>query len=657
MAHYLLGVDTGGTFTDFVLYDGATLRVHKRLSTPHAPEEAILAGITELGVPLNELTVVHGSTVATNAALENKGVKTAYVTNYGFGDVLTIGRQARDQLYSLQPEPRQPPVPAQLCFETGGRVGADGCAIEPLTTAELARLREQIVASGVEAVAINLLFSHLDDRFEKAIAAVIPPDIFVSRSSAVLPEYKEYERGITTWLNAWIGPVAQRYLMRLQSSLAGRPLCIMQSNGGTMSAEHAAEYAVHMLLSGPAGGIAAARYIGDMIGQRKLMTFDMGGTSTDVSLYDGELRLTTEGRIGPYPVGIAMVDIHTIGAGGGSLAYVDAGGLLHVGPESAGADPGPACYGRGGTLPTVTDANVVLGRLPATATLAGNLALDNASARNAVASCARDLNVTIEEAAQGILDIANEHMRQALRLISVQRGFDPQQFTLLCFGGAGGLHVCDLADGLNMTRALVPAHAGVFSAFGMLAAPRVRHLSRTHSSLLETVSEAALDGGFAELATEGRAALMAEGLEENAIRIARRVDLRYQGQSHSLTLDWRPGTDMDAAFHLAHELRFGHRLALPVELVTLRVAAMGPQPKIELGQQEVAQSGVTRPDYAQVHGIAQPVPIYRRADVDQAGVDGPAIVVDAVSTTYINSGWHGALDAIGNLVLNKHPSN
>lgn len=656
MTPYVLGIDTGGTFTDFVLYDGKSLRVHKRLSTPHAPEQAILAGIAEMGVPLEQLTVVHGSTVATNAVLEGKGVKTAYIANRGFGDVLTIGRQARDQLYTLQPAPREPPVPPALCFETGGRIGADGAEIEPLTETDLAQLRKQLVDSGVAAVAINLLFSHLDDRYERAIAGIVPGHIFVSRSSAVLPEYKEFERGIATWLNAWIGPVAQSYLKRLRAGLAGRPLAIMQSNGGTMSAEQAGEYAVHMLLSGPAGGLAAARYLAAATGRQRLMTFDMGGTSTDVALYDGALLLTNEGRIGPFPVGIAMVDIHTIGAGGGSIAQVDAGGLLHVGPESAGADPGPACYGRGANRATVTDANVTLGRLPGIAKLGGDLALDVAAARTAVAACAQALNTSTEEAARGIIDIANEHMQQALRLISVQRGFDPKQFTLLCFGGAGGLHVCDLADGLNMTSALVPAHAGVLSAFGMLAAPRARHLSRTHTCLLAQANNMMLESAFAELAGEGRAALAAEGVAENALEIVRRVDLRYRGQSYPLSLDWRPESDMAAGFHAAHEKRFGHQLALPVELVTLRVAVTGPPPTIELTAGQRAQPATAAPRHAAVYGFAQPVPVYRREDIGPSTINGPAIVCDITATTFINPNWSGALDPMGNLLLSKGDS-
>lgn len=346
----LLGVDTGGTFTDFVLFDGDTIRVHKCLSTPHAPEEAILQGIQELGLEPQSLTMIHGSTVATNAALEGKGVRTVFITNHGLADMLTIGRQARAELYNLQPSQTTPPVPRELCLETGGRLGADGSVIEALSGADIETLVSQLKQLKPEAVAINLLFSFLDDEFEKrieaAIAAEIPEEIFVSRSSAILPEYKEYERGITTWLNAWVGPLVERYLQRLRQGLPDTTITVMQSSGGTIAAEQAGALAVHMLLSGPAGGLAGAQYIGRDAGREKLLTFDMGGTSTDVALIDGDLRLTNEGHIGPYPVAVPMVDMHTIGAGGGSIAYLDAGGLLQVGPESAGAAPGPACYGQ-----------------------------------------------------------------------------------------------------------------------------------------------------------------------------------------------------------------------------------------------------------------------------------------------------------------------
>ncbi|MCB1747191.1 MAG: hydantoinase/oxoprolinase family protein, partial [Gammaproteobacteria bacterium] len=354
----LIGIDTGGTFTDFVVVADGRLRVHKELSTPAAPEQAILAGLAALGIDRTTARIVHGSTVATNTLLEGKGARTVFVTNHGFADTLTIGRQARPALYELCPLPEPPPVAPELCLEIGGRLAADGSVIEAIDAAELARLVETIGTLEPQAVAISLLFSFLDDRFERQVAAALPGTLFVTRSSEVLPEQREYERGIATWLNATTGPVMRRYLERLAAELAPAPLGVMQSSGVTAEPDYAARRAVNLLLSGPAGGLIGARHVATAAGHPRILTFDMGGTSTDVALIDGDIALTSEGRIGRYPVGVPMVDMHTIGAGGGSLASVDAAGVLHVGPQSAGASPGPACYGQGGTTATVTDANV-----------------------------------------------------------------------------------------------------------------------------------------------------------------------------------------------------------------------------------------------------------------------------------------------------------
>ncbi|MGB7932695.1 MAG: hydantoinase/oxoprolinase family protein, partial [Gammaproteobacteria bacterium] len=326
-----LGIDTGGTFTDFVLFDEQTLRVHKVLSTPQAPEQAILQGVCDLGLALPGLQVVHGSTVATNAVLERKGVRTVYISNRGLRDVLTIGRQARAELYNLQPEPQPPPVPRELCLEVTARLGADGRRIDQLDAADREAIREQIAALQPESVAINLLFSFLDDADECTIASWMPEGLFVARSSEVLPEYREYERGIATWLTAWVGPLVAGYLERLGQALRPAAVTVMQSSGGTVGAEQAGRKAVHLLLSGPAGGLMGARFIGRLTGETRLLTFDMGGTSTDVALIEGDIQLTSEGQIGPWPVAVPMVDMHTIGAGGGSIAAIDSGGLLQVG--------------------------------------------------------------------------------------------------------------------------------------------------------------------------------------------------------------------------------------------------------------------------------------------------------------------------------------
>jgi N-methylhydantoinase A len=653
----LLGVDTGGTFTDFVLFDGTGLRVHKVLSTPHAPEQAILQGIQDLGLDAGKLQVVHGSTVATNAVLERKGVRTAYIANTGLGDVLTIGRQARRELYNLQPEPQPPPVPRELCLEVDARIGADGSRLATLDDTDKTRLLQQIENLKPEAVAINLLFAFLDASDERTIEGWLKaafPELFISRSSAVLPEYKEYERGIATWLNAWIGPRVAGYLERLGARLQPAPVTVMQSAGGTVAAEQAGAKAVHLLLSGPAGGLMGARFIGQQAGATQLLTFDMGGTSTDVALIEGEIRLTSEGHIGPWPVAVPMVDMHTIGAGGGSIAFIDSGGLLQVGPESAGAAPGPACYGQGGECPTVTDANLVLGRLRPDAFLGGAMTLDTAAAKRAVGSMAASLETSVEDAARGIIDIANEHMAQALRVISVQRGVDPREHVLVSFGGAGGLHVCALAEALGMRHALVPVHAGVLSALGMLAAPRARQLSHTLAGELAGFDAHTLEKELQALADTGRAELIAEGIPGQDIDTAYSLDLRYHGQSYTLTLPWQGVENTAQGFHAEHEQRYGHRLSAAVELVNIRCNLQGRAPKIVLPEAGAQPDELPEPCYARLYGYADEVPVWQRESLSrEQEITGPAIITETVATTWLPAGWSCRVDRVGNLQLER----
>ena len=649
----VLGVDAGGTFTDFVAYDGRGLRVHKVLSTPEAPERAILAGIEALGLSEAGFCIIHGTTVATNAVLERKGARTCLVTNRGFRDLLTIGRQARRDLYDLCPSPCAPPVPRELCLEAGGRIGADGEVLDPVTEEDLAALAAAVRELGAEAVAIDCLFSYLDPSQERAIEAALPAGVFVSRSSEVLPERREYERGIATWLNAYSGPKIHGYLERLAGALPATRIAVMQSAGETLSAASASRRAVHLLLSGPAGGVMGARAVARGAGHERFLTLDMGGTSTDVALVNGEVVLTSEGRLGPYPVAVPMVDIHSIGAGGGSIAYADAGGLLRVGPASAGADPGPACYGRGGGEPTVTDANLVLGRLPADSKLAGSVTLDVAAARAAVGRLAARLGMpVIEDVALGIVAIANEHMANALRVISLHRGLDPRRFPLFCFGGAGGLHVCDLARALGIRETLVPRDAGVLSALGMLAAPSGRQLSRTLSGVLTPARRREIGVALRTLTEEGLAAMAGEGMGLPRIHAYPSLDLCYRGQAHTLNMIWQGsvGRALDA-FHQAHERRYGHRLGTPVELVNLRVALRGPAARLRLARPPSRRpADPTR--WITVYGVAAPVPVFeRRALTAGQGLPAPAIIRDPGSTTYLARGWHATVDEHGHLRL------
>ncbi len=544
-------------------------------------------------------------------------------------------------------------MPAEDGFETGGRLTPQGEVIEPLEEPELAALARRVADSGARAVAINLLYSYLDDRFERAIAAALPADCFVSRSSAVLPASGEYERGIATWLNSWVGPMVEGYIERLQTGLPGARVAVMQSAGEAIAAEQAAHQAVRMLLSGPAGGLVGAGFTAGVSGRSRLLTFDMGGTSSDVALIDGAPRLTREGRIGPWPVAVPMVDMHTIGAGGGSIARLDAGGMLQVGPESAGADPGPACYGQGGTLPTVTDANLVLGRLRADAFLGGRMTLDAEAARRAVGGLGSAMGLSVEAAAEGIVRVANEHMARALRVISVQRGIDPRGHTLVSFGGAGGLHVCALAEALDLREALVPVHAGVLSALGMLAARPGRQLVHAHPGLLAELDGDGLRQALEALAEEGLQALRAEGVQAEAVSREYSLDLRYLGQSYTLNLPWRDLAGTIEDFHLLHESRYGHRLSSPVELVNLRVALTGPDSGLSLptlDQKRPAEPVERLP----LHGIEGSVIRYERSGLAVGQrLSGPALITEMASTTWLAPGWQATLDGTGNLLLRR----
>ncbi len=639
-----VGVDTGGTFTDFVALVDGRLATAKVLSTPDDPARAILEGLDRLGIDPDRADLVHGTTVGTNAVLEDRGAAAAFVTCTGFADLLTLGRQNRDSLYALEQPPVEPPVPAERCFEVAARTAADGRNLARPSERELAELAQAVEASGAEAVAVCLLFSWLEPDLEQRIADALPAHIPVSCSHRVLPEIREYERGIATWLNASIGPRLAGYLGRLAEALHGGRLAVMQSSGLTISADQAAERAVHLLLSGPAGGLAAAAHIGRQLDEARLLTFDMGGTSTDVALLEGRPRLTAEGRIGRYPVAVPMVDMHTIGAGGGSVARVDAGGLIQVGPRSAGADPGPACYGRGGTEPTVTDANLLLGRIPAGVRLGGRHALDHAAARAALQRLADDADLDIDRAAAGVIRIANEHMSRALRVMSAERGLDPKRCRLACFGGAGGLHVCELAESLGMRRAVVPARSGVLSALGMLVAEPGRQFTATVLTEADGLDAARVDAAFGPLEDRAREELVAEGTAADRIDFRRRAGCRYTGQSASLELDIDPPEALIERFHQAHEAAFGHRLDLPVEWVTARLDARGPA---RLDRVPPPDEPVDVPDGAE--GVS----LFARNDVPESGVRGPAIVLDADATTWVAEGWTARRAADGHLLLDR----
>ncbi|MFT6749962.1 MAG: N-methylhydantoinase A [Candidatus Azotimanducaceae bacterium] len=652
MRFTLLGIDTGGTFTDFVAQSENGIKVHKVLSTPSAPEQAVIQGISEMGLSSDLLSghlfVIHGTTVATNAVLQSKGVKTAYITNKGLKDVLSLGRQTRAELYTLNPPSEKSIFDEKLMFEVNARVSANGETLTDFTQGELTKLKKAVDALQPKSIAINLLFSYISPDHEKTLEALFCEDYFVSRSSLILPEIQEFERGMTTWINAWVGPLIKEYISNLEAKLAPSKLAIMQSSGLTIAAPLAANRAVNLLLSGPAGGLAAARHIGKGLPLKRLITFDMGGTSTDVALMDGHFRITNQGQIGELPVGVPMADIHTIGAGGGSIAYIDEGGLLRVGPASAGAFPGPACYKQGGTQATVTDANLVLGRLT-NLSLAGGLKPSLSMAKSAVKVIADQLDLHPIETALGIIQLANEHMTQALRVISVERGFDPREFTLMSFGGAGGLHLCDLAESLEIRNAMIPIHAGVLSALGLIVSKAGRELVKTKQSLIDHTSDIELKDLFKQQEDAAREELRYENVTETIQDYS--LDLRYLGQSYTINVPYTSSLlESTEAFHKAHREQYGHQMNRPVELLNYRLHIESVQDALQLPVYEACQS--TDIETTKLAGFSEDIKIIERKSIDlDSELCGPLLITEPHSTIYLKPCWTLRVDYMGNLLL------
>lgn len=671
-----LGVDTGGTFTDFVWLDASgAWRIHKQRSTPDDPSAAILAGIKALAIaPTTPL--VHGTTVATNALLERRGARTALITTRGFADVLAIGRQNRPNLYALVPQKPPPLVPKAWRFELSERVTAQGEVLRGIDSAELDVILDQLARDEIESVAVCLLFSFLHPDHEQAVAAAIaasalPKRVHVSLSSNILPEYREYERTATTLINAYVAPKMSRYLTRLQTGVAPRHLTVMQSSGGLISAKSAGHEAARTVLSGPAGGVVGAYYVAKQAGFEDLITFDMGGTSTDVALCPGRVPVATDTDIAGLPLRLPAIDIHTVGAGGGSIARVDAGGALHVGPESAGADPGPACYpalpGQAGKplLPTVTDANLVLGRLDAAHFLGGTATLRLDRAQAAMARLADALGAGVdsaETAAYDVIRVANATMERAIRNISVERGYDPRRFTLLPFGGAGPLHACALAAALAIPRVLVPPTPGVLSALGMLVAAPTRAYSQTVMVTADDAVDIVLGDLFDRLRVRAVREMGADGFDSAELQVTHAVDMRYAGQSHELTVAVTDGYETLAAqFHAAHERRYGYaRPDADVEWVTARLTARVPIDPPTLAQLAPAQDEVVgaiigrKPVLFSRNGPAHDTPLIDRARLRPGHtVHGPAVIIQYDTTTVIPPDWHACIDRFGNLIAER----
>ncbi len=664
----LIGVDVGGTFTDFVLWEDGALRVHKRPSTPSSPASAILDGIALLD-PDADARVAHGTTVATNALLERRGARTAFVTTEGFADLLYLGRGEREELYALQPRPIEPLVAREHTVEARERIGAGGAVVSGLDPEEPERVARAVAALGVESVAVCLLFSFAAPDHERAIGralAGLPEAHFLSLSVDVLPEMREFERASTTVVNAFLGPIMDGYLARLVAGVAPRPLWVMGSHGGTLPPREAARLPVATLLSGPAAGVAGALALARRAGLETVLTFDMGGTSTDVALCEGHVPMASDGVIDGHRIHVPAVDVQTIGAGGGSIAYVDDAGALRVGPRSAGAVPGPACFQRGGTEPTVTDAHVVLGRIPHGEILPGGLRIDRLAAEEACATIAAALNRDVRDTARAIVQVAEARMERALRRVSVERGVDPAAAALVAFGGAGGLHACALADALGVQSILVPARPGTLSALGLLLCAPATTASRTvlGTRAADASDEPARRRAWREVVDQAVAGLREVGVTGEP-RIVREADLRYAGQSFELTIPWL-GAGPDAfaeaieLFERSHERRYGYRLdGTAVELVTLRARAeleaplsKPPPPVARVTQATRAHDAGSAP-VVQADATEQSTVILAADSLSDAVLHGPAILAHGDATTWLAPGWCARRIEGGDLMLSK----
>ncbi len=663
MINNIVGIDVGGTFTDIAILSDGIIKIYKLPSTPSDPSIAVNQGIRETGV--EKAQFVHGSTVATNALLESKGSKTALITTMGFEDVLEIGRQNRSDLYNLSIDRAPALVPWELRFGISERVDHTGRILEDISKESLNSLVELIQEAQVDSIAISFLFSFINPHNELIVLDAlrkIPNPPFISVSSQILPEFREYERTSTVVVNSYVGPVMSKYLKKLETSL-GSDLRIMQSSGGSITASLASEEPVRTVLSGPAGGVVGAFYVAGEAGIKNIITLDMGGTSTDVSLCPGYIQQTSSSNIGGYPIGVPMIEIHTVGAGGGSIARIDSGGALTVGPQSAGADPGPACYGKGTEI-TVTDANLVLGRIRSDHFLGGAMNLHESASSTLINRLSEDMGIAPESVAMGVIRVVNSHMERAIRSISLERGYDPREFTLVPFGGAGPLHTCELAEELGIYSVFIPKYPGILSAFGVAISDIVKDYSRTIMIKDINLDQEQLVEEFAGMESIASDELIGEILDSSKMKFKRFLDIRYIGQSFEITIDCprldRPADLMRAIssrFQRAHLQRFGYAdKSEPIEIVNLRLRVM-----IEVKKPSNLPSpyGGTDPSNAiiredSVHYREGPLntTLYDR-DLLLNGneVHGPALIIQTDTTTVIPPKWSGVVDLYGNLSL------
>ncbi len=665
----LLGVDVGGTFTDAVLAVDGRVVSAKAPTTPRDQSEGVMAAIgavlSRAARPADEVEAFsHGMTVVTNALLEGRAARTALIATDGFTDLVALGRQNRPDLYRLCAARPAPLVPDELRFGASERMTPAG-ALEPLTPAAARVLARRVAAAEPEAIAVVLLHSYRHPQHELAISRALAaalPDVHVSLSHEVVGTFREYERAATTEIDAALSPLLGHYLRGLlgRAEQAGLPApAIMQSNGGLIDASAAARHAAWTVLSGPAAGAAGAAFAARAAGVPDAVCFDMGGTSCDVCVVDGgAVQEHAEGEIAGRPLALPMLAVHTVGAGGGSIAWRDPGGALRVGPRSAGADPGPACYGRGGTEPTVTDANLLLGYLAADAPLAGGVRLRAAAAARAIGALASELGLTLLACAQGIVRVANSEMVRALRVVTVQRGIDPRRYALLAFGGAGPLHATQIADELGIDTILCPRASGVLAALGLVVSPRRRDAQRSVLLTGAGLRREQIAGAVAELGERARAALGEPAAELRAV-----YELRYEGQAFELPIHAGLAPDprdLRGAFEARHEERYGYSdPEQALQLVTLRVSATAARPELELGAAPPPRSGAHTPSAARrpamFAGAELDFHVIRGAPPSGTRIEGPAIVELPEATLLVAPGWSGAPDLTGTIHLTRSP--
>ncbi len=664
-----LAVDTGGTFTDFVLWCDGRLQLLKLPSTPDAPEQAILEGVRRLlpELPPQGFTLLHGTTVGTNRILERKGARTAFLTTQGFRDLLFLARQDRQQLYSLKPTPRPCLAERALCAEVSERLAYDGTVLRPLDTSNLTRLIRRWKREGVEAVAVCLLFAYANPDHERVLKCLLEPHFAVSISSEVAPEFREYERASTTFLNAYLTPPMRGYLETLQRDARGvgaLRVLLSHSAGGLMDAPRACALPVSTILSGPAAGVMGAWAVGRGVGAHRLLTLDIGGTSTDMALIDREPLRTQLGEIEGMPLRLPRLDVHTIGAGGGSIARLDAAGGLRVGPQSAGADPGPAAYGKG-EQPTLTDAHLLLGHLLPQAFGFGQVQVDPDLAARAIEPLAEALGLSLQAAAEAIVAQARAKMARGLRSISAGRGVNPESCALLAFGGAGGLHLCALARLLGMRQWIAPPYPGVLSAYGLLWMDSTHEARRTVLTPLPDAPARRLESVLLELRAECEAAMRQLGAPVGGYEVQLFADLRYEGQSYELTVPFDAERPAHArlAFESLHHTRYGFILPdRPVELVNLRLRAVALHPKPAGACWEPPHAYIQHlPQHTTLwlEGEPMQVPIIpREALLPDTPIPAPALIVQPDSTLLIEPGWQVAMDSrtgalVGRMVYPK----